>query len=206
MAQLHEATISPRKDELIQPWLRGRTWWDGVEARDPVGTFRLDDPAGEVGIECFIFGSAEGSTLFVPVTYRAAALEDGDAGLIGTLEHSVLGRRWVYDACVDPVFLATVLATIRDGGHEAALSLHRADGTVVQREPTARVRGAGAPATPSVDPTEEVRTREADGYTQVRAATAQVNVVRRVGVELPAGPALVGEYAGGTGLVLVTVG
>jgi len=157
-------------------------------------------------MECFIFGSAGGSTLFVPVTYRAAALPAGDAGLIGTMEHSVLGRRWVYDACVDPVFVATVLATIREGGHEAALSVHRADGTVVQRESTARARGTGDPATPSIDPGEAVLAVDADGFTEVRAAAARVNVARRVGVELPGGPALVGEYAGGTGLLLVTVG
>ena len=62
MAILHEATITPRKDELIGPWLRTRTWWDGEDERGPVGTFRLDDPAGEVGIECFLFGSSGGTT------------------------------------------------------------------------------------------------------------------------------------------------
>src|SRR3954451_14121786 len=126
MALLHEATISPRKDELIAPWLRGRPWWDGIEERDPVGTFRLDDSDGEVGIECFLFGSAEGSTLFVPVTYRAASLTSAAIGLIGTMQHSVLGLRWVYDACVAPVFVSTVLETIRRGGPEATLHVHRA--------------------------------------------------------------------------------
>ena len=58
MALLHEATISPRKDELIEPWLRTRSWWDGVAERGPVASFRLDDPAGQVGMECFLFGSA----------------------------------------------------------------------------------------------------------------------------------------------------
>ena len=58
MALLHEATLSPRKDELIEPWLHTRAWWDGVPERDPVASFRLDDPAGQVGIECFLFGSA----------------------------------------------------------------------------------------------------------------------------------------------------
>src|SRR3954454_6523277 len=109
MALLHEATISPRKDELVAPWLRSRRWWDDENERAPVGSFRLDDPAGEVGMECFLFGSASGSTLFVPVTYRGAPLAGADDHLIGTMEHSVLGERWVYDAAGDPVFVATVL-------------------------------------------------------------------------------------------------
>ena len=205
MAELHEATITPRKDELIGPWLRTRRWWDGADDRDPVGTFRLDDPAGQVGIECFLFGSARGSTLFVPVTYRAAALPGGGAGLIGTLEHSVLGSRWVYDACVDPVFVATVLTTIRDGGHEAELNLHRADGTVEQRDRTARVRGEGA-TTVCVDPDGTVAAADTDGCTEVRVDSVRLTVARHVGRELPPGPALVGDYAGGTGLVLATVG
>ncbi len=82
MALLHEATISPRKDELVGPWLRTRPWWDGVVERGPAGSFRLDDPAGAVGIECFLLGSASGSTLFVPVTYRDAPLTGADASLL----------------------------------------------------------------------------------------------------------------------------
>ena len=134
MALLHEATISPRKDELVGPWLRTRPWWDGETERAPVDSFRLDDPAGEVGMECFLFGSASGSTLFVPVTYRDAPLQGREASLLGTMEHSVLGTRYVYDACADPVFVATVLDTIRCGGRQADLLLMRADGTEVDRE------------------------------------------------------------------------
>nr|WP_245617138.1 hypothetical protein [Knoellia subterranea] len=52
--------------------------------RGPVGTFRLDDPAGEVGMECFLFGSAGGSTLFVPLTYRGAPLAGAEQHLLGT--------------------------------------------------------------------------------------------------------------------------
>src|SRR5688572_19185650 len=104
MALLHEATLSPRKDELVGPWLRTRSWWDGESERAPVGSFRLDEPGGAVGMECFLFGSSSGSTLFVPLTYRGAPLPQGEASLLGTMEHSVLGTRYVYDACADPVF------------------------------------------------------------------------------------------------------
>ena len=41
----------------------------------------------------------------VPLTYRAAALEGADGALIGTTEHGVLGRRWVYDGIGDPVLV-----------------------------------------------------------------------------------------------------
>lgn len=39
MALLHEATISPRKDELVGPWLATRPWWDGEAERGPVGSW-----------------------------------------------------------------------------------------------------------------------------------------------------------------------
>lgn len=206
MAVLHEATITPLKSELITPWLRQQPWWDGQEEREPVGTFRLDDPAGDVGIECFLFGSAAGSTLLVPVTYRAAPFTDGAAGLIGTMEHSVLGSRWVYDACVDPVFMATVLNVIRDGGHEAVLERHRADGVVERPESSAHVRGAGGSEVAVTDPGEPVIAVPQVDYTEVRAGTVRLHVARRVGVDLPAGPALVGDFAGGADLLLATAG
>ncbi len=85
MAIIHQATINPTKDQLVEPWLESRPWWDGVAERGPVGTFRFDDPAGEVGMECFLFGSADGSTLFVPLTYRGAALPGAEAHLLGTM-------------------------------------------------------------------------------------------------------------------------
>ncbi|WP_211253493.1 maltokinase N-terminal cap-like domain-containing protein [Knoellia subterranea] len=81
---LHRATITPTKGELVEPWLPTRAWWDGIAERGPVGTFRLDDPAGEVGMECFLFGSAGGSTLFVPLTYRGAPLAGAEQHLLGT--------------------------------------------------------------------------------------------------------------------------
>ena len=48
----------------------------------------------------------------VPMTYRASALEDADGGLVGTAEHGVLGRRWVYDGIGDPVLVGQLVALI----------------------------------------------------------------------------------------------
>jgi Maltokinase N-terminal cap domain len=204
MALLHEATISPRKDELVGPWLRTRRWWDGETERAPVGSFRLDDPAGEVGMECFLFGSASGSTLFVPVTYRDAPLPGAEASLLGTMEHSVLGTRHVYDACADPVFVATVLHTIRTGGRQADLLLMRADGTEVDREPNATARGEGVSTVPDHDPGLPVSPTDESDRTTIAGADFELTVMRRLG-EAPQGPALTGSFEGGTDLRLVIV-
>lgn len=204
MALLHEATISPGKDELVAGWLPGRPWWDGETERGPVGSFRLDDPAGEVGIECFLLGSASGSTMFVPLTYRAAPLSGAEAGLVGTMEHSVLGTRYVYDACVDPVFVGAALDTIRSGGAHADLLLQRADGTEVRREPTATARGDGVSTVPHHDPGVPVAPTDEPDRTVVAGADVELTVIRRLG-ESPRGPALTGSFAGGSGLRLVVV-
>ncbi|KRF19956.1 hypothetical protein ASG90_19700 [Nocardioides sp. Soil797] len=206
MAILHQATINPTKDQVVGPWLETRPWWDGIAERGPVGTFRLDDPAGEVGIECFLFGSASGSTLFVPVTYRSAPLPDGDAHLLGTMQHSVLGERWVHDGCGDPVFVTTLAETIRTGGTHARLDYHRADGSVVEREPTATARGSGAADLADITPDQVGRPTDHDDRTVVSLGALTLTVVRRVGAELPAGPGLVARFAGGTDLVLATIG
>src|SRR5215218_7739419 len=100
MALLHRAEITPTKLELLDAWLPTRAWYRGPA--DPglakVGAFRFDDPAGEVGIETLLVQAGDGPVLQVPLTYRAAPLAGAEPWLIGTTEHSVLGRRWVYDA------------------------------------------------------------------------------------------------------------
>ncbi len=204
MALLHEATLSPRKDELIEPWLHTRAWWDGVPERDPVASFRLDDPAGQVGIECFLFGSAGQSTLFVPVTYRGAPLPGAEASLVGTMQHSVLGTRYVYDACADPVFIATLLDTIRTGGRQADLHLRQADGTETVREPTATARGDGAPTVPAHDPDLPVSPTDRADRTVIDGPDWTLTVMRRLG-DAPQGPALTGTFDGGTDLRLAVV-
>jgi hypothetical protein len=205
MAVLHEATITPTKDELVGPWLRTRRWWDGIDERGPVGSFRLDDPAGEVGMECFLFGSAEGSTLFVPVTYRGAELAGADAHLIGTMQHSVLGDRWVYDGCADPVFVATLAATILTGASQAEQEVHAADGTVSQRAPTVRAHGTGTAGSASTTVISTVAPVDEERRTLIDTDGATLAVARQVGADLPSGPALVGSYAGGDDQVLATL-
>ncbi len=98
MAMLHQATLTPTKAELIAAWLPGQPWFAGdAGAVRLVGAYRFDDPAGEVGIESHLV-EVGGRTFHVPLTYRGAPLDGAEAFLVGTMEHSVLGRRWVYDA------------------------------------------------------------------------------------------------------------
>ncbi|MET3984410.1 1,4-alpha-glucan branching protein [Streptomyces sp. PvR034] len=116
MAIIHRTTMDPGKLELLAAWLPERPWYT-ASGRPPellrAGGFRLDDPQGEVGIEFMVVTDASGGrpiSYHVPVTYRGAPLEGAGAGLIGTSEHGVLGRRWVYDGAHDPVCVDRLLA------------------------------------------------------------------------------------------------
>ncbi|NEK87776.1 1,4-alpha-glucan branching protein [Blastococcus saxobsidens] len=118
MATIHRTTLTPTKLELLAGWLPRQSWYrtgDTAPRLARAGGFRLDDPAGEVGIELMLVtddAAGEGTAYFVPVTYRGAPLEAAAEGLIGTLEHGVLGTRWVYDAERDPLAMAQLLAFV----------------------------------------------------------------------------------------------
>ncbi|MBE3012006.1 1,4-alpha-glucan branching protein [Microbispora sp. NEAU-D428] len=115
MAVIHRTTLTPSKLELLTTWLPVQPWYEG-EGRPELakaGGFRLDDPQGEVGIEFMVVTdvSGEGPVSYqVPFSYRGAPLEGADHALIGTTEHGVLGRRWIYDGTHDPVLVAQLHA------------------------------------------------------------------------------------------------
>jgi hypothetical protein len=48
-----------------------------------------------------------------PMTYRASALAGAGDALIGTTEHGVLGRRWIYDGIGDPVLVGQLVALVQ---------------------------------------------------------------------------------------------
>lgn len=143
MAVIHHTELRPSKLELLTSWLPTRRWYAGG-ARRPVlvkaGGFRLDDPEGEVGIEFMVVADTSGiepATYLVPMTYRGAPLDGAEHALVGTMEHGVLGRRWAYDGCHDPVLIAQLLALIE--GRVEAQDQNTSD--MADREVTRSFRG-----------------------------------------------------------------
>ncbi|RKS76270.1 hypothetical protein BZB76_1621 [Actinomadura pelletieri DSM 43383] len=119
MAVIHNTTMTPGKLELLAAWLPARPWYAGAPDGpnlNKAGGFRLDDPDGEVGIEFMVVTDTSGErpvAYHVPVTYRGAPLDGSENALIGTAEHGILGRRWMYDGTHDPVLLAQLLALLQ---------------------------------------------------------------------------------------------
>jgi hypothetical protein len=144
MALLYRAELHPTKLELLSVWLPTRPWYRGstVPELKRVASYRFDDPDGEVGIETLLVHAGDGPLLQAPLTYRSAPLPGGDAWLVGTADHSVLGRRWVYDACGDPVY-ATALANTIFAGASQADEFIDIDGRRERREPGMSVKGSG---------------------------------------------------------------
>ncbi|MBB0244925.1 hypothetical protein FNQ90_12610 [Streptomyces alkaliphilus] len=62
-----------------------------------------------MGFEAFLVEGDDGVLRHVPMTYRGAPLEGAEEFPLGTTEHSVLGRRWVYDACGGPVGVTAMI-------------------------------------------------------------------------------------------------
>ncbi|MDQ1042918.1 1,4-alpha-glucan branching protein [Streptomyces sp. V4I2] len=130
MAVIHRTTLKPTKLELLTAWLPTRPWYSGGPG-DPeltkVGGFRLDDPEGEVGIEFMVVTDTSAThpvTYLVPLTYRGAPLDGAEDALVGTMEHGVLGQRWAYDGCHDPVLVAELLALIEGRAQAQAQSIN----------------------------------------------------------------------------------
>src|SRR5699024_5804134 len=106
MADIYAAQLSPSKVEVVTEWVTGQDWaadFDLAAAPlEPVTSYRFDDPAGEVGLEVHILRSGD-RHIQVPLTYRGTPLDGADEHLISTMDHSVVGRRWVYAGMGDPL-------------------------------------------------------------------------------------------------------
>lgn len=119
MALFHRATIVPTKEALITEWAPDQPWGPAPDAElSVIGAYRFDDPASRVGMETFLV-SAEDTLFQVPLTYRDEPLAGAEDALITTMEHSVLGTRWVYDGLRDPMYVTMLAATTMTGQGEA---------------------------------------------------------------------------------------
>ncbi len=142
MALLHAASLAPTKLEAITAWLPQQPWATGITGDlELLGAYRFDDPHGEVGLETHLVRGGD-VVLQVPLSYRGAPLDGADDALLCTMEHSALGRRWVYDGCADPDFAMMLAATTLTGVGQSAQVV--VDGErVISRPPTVRLAGGG---------------------------------------------------------------
>lgn len=204
MALIYRATLAPTKIELLTTWLPGRSWAKGTTEVASAGAYRFDDPANQVGIESILVAAGDGVVLHVPLTYRAAPLAGAEEFLVGTTEHSVLGRRWVYDGCGDPVWAGALATAVLTGGTQVEELVEQGDGRRERREPTATVRGSGSAGAP-VPPIAGLTSHDQEQTTVVRTEALELVVVRVVGAEVSAPHTLIGRWATGGPAVLVGV-
>lgn len=188
MAILHKAQLNPTKLELLATWLPAQPWFPGGDASDldRVSAYRFDDPADEVGIETMIVRAGDGPQIQLPLTYRPSPLAGADQWLIGTTDHSALGKRWVYDGCGDPVYV-TALATAILAGQTQADLFYEVDGRRERKEDPARVIGSGTPGTEVAPVTVAVPTTDG-AVTTVKAGHLELRILRVLGDDVdPAG-------------------
>jgi hypothetical protein len=206
MALIHKATLVPTKLELLTGWLPNQSWFprsaDPAQLRQ-AGAYRFDDPANEVGIEAFLVQAGD-EVLHVPMTYRSAPVAGADDQLIGTTEHSVLGTRWVYDGCGDPIWAAALATAVLTGGTQVE-ELVQSDGELVPRRPTATVSGSGGQSGSPASSIDAVNSHDDGATTIVRAPGLELIVVRVVGAELPSMPTLTGRWGDDASGVLAGV-
>jgi hypothetical protein len=189
----YTATVKPSKKKLAKGWLPSRGWAPGGEI-EKVGEFRFDDPEGEVGVETILWRTEDGTVLQVPFTYRGAPLAGADEHLVGTSDHSVLGKRWVYDGCADPVWAATLTAAILNGGTQAQMVIEK-DGQMIDVPPRVRVLGSGSAGAAVRDITSVDSVTDDGSVTTVKAGSVTLLVARVIGTPVTGTATLAGSTA-----------
>lgn len=180
MAIIHRATISPTKLELVEKWL-GADLAGSTKLRQ-VGGYRFDDPDGEVGIEALLVtrGGPVSPVRHVVLTYRAAPLAGAHEHLITTMQHSVLGTRWVYDGQGDPVAVAAYQRALAGQQEQATFEIWDGDTLVDTRKPSVELSVRNPAASP-------------DGL--------DVHLAAEIDPDDGTGPTLVARWDGGEGVV-----
>ena len=189
MAVIHRTTMSPGKLELLAAWLPDQPWYVAATGEPDLakaGGFRLDDPAGHVGIEFMAVTSRSGGqpvTYLVPMTYRGQALAGAEPALIGTAHHGVLGRRWIYDGLRDPVLVAQLVALIQGDAEPQMQSASNTPDPSVTGQPA--TTGSLTPISSQVAANgasgSEVRVRTGDGGRSDGELIIHINRVLRPG-------------------------
>lgn len=196
MAIFHIATNTPPKSELIGDWLHHQPW--GPAAAGPVelvGSFHLDDPEGEVGMQVFVVRAGD-ALMHVPLTYRAVPLADADDALLGEMEHSVLGTRFVYDGVRDERFV-TVLAGVAISGYGQALGFARHDDRWYSVPDELLVRGTGM-LTHRV-PVDGFRVESTtDQHVVMSNDSIELTIIRRIDDRPPPTMGLIATWSGQT--------
>jgi hypothetical protein len=188
----HSATLEPTKQELVEARLPSRPWASGATTVTKVGEYRFDDPDGEVGIETILWQTPDGSVLQVPFTYRAAPLAGADEFLVGTSEHSVLGPRFVYDGCADPVWVSAVTTAVLTGGTQAQMVVER-DGRMVDVPARVPVVGSGSPGADVPETSTVDGVHDEGPVTTVTAGPVTLSLARVVGTPLSGDATLTGS-------------
>lgn len=124
-AQIYDAHLDPDKDYIARTF-------GGIT--EQLGSYRLVDGDGEVGIESLVGRDTDGRLIQLPLSYRAEQYS-ADQTLV-ELEHSVLGHRYVSNALGDPVAVRELIRTIVTADDGAAYS--------TGEQPYLAVQGSGS--------------------------------------------------------------
>lgn len=203
MSLVHNATISPSKQEVAQQWLATTDWFGGDTADATAErrfSYRFDDPAGQVGVESILV--RHGDQMFqLPLTYRDAELSGAEQWFLTEMDHSALGQRWIYFGLGDPVLVNALIAAIRTGQRQEDYQLEGESETFPS---PVTVRGTGNDE--SVEPV-EITGHDANGSTSVVHTTGGDLVIPHVlgSMGLGGRPGLVGQWPEGPSDVVFAV-
>ena len=206
MGLVYAAELRPSKMDFVANWLPSQQWFTGdPSAPVSLGAFRFDDPAGEVGIETHLVGVGR-NVYHVPLSYRGAPLAGAEAFLMGTMEHSVLGSRWVYDATGDPVYTGELAAALL-AAKPQAVNFREAGGRMETLPHTAELFSTGTPDASLPDLDCGVPLTDA-GVTSIPAGSLTLKVLRVLDGDATAtvpGSTLAVTWAGQESPVLIAV-
>lgn len=191
MAILHRAVLTPPKLQVVEQWLDQQPW-GGSGPVEQVGSYRFDDPDGEVGVEAILVRRGS-DILQATMTYRAAPLDGAEEHLIGTIDHSVLGQRWVYDAAYDPVAVGCFERALRGQQQQAELEVWDGGRVVEHRKQSVVLTLAKAGG--DVAGSDDVA-GSAIGVS-VTAVGSSVRIARVLSGPVPGAANLIGRWGGG---------